>query len=386
MNRFCKFAMSLACLLVLAMSAGCGNPMEKQEIAIGTNLELSGAGQSYSEPTQRGVELAIDEINENGGLLGKKVTLISLDNHSDGSDSLRNMKMLASQKVRVIIGPNLSPDALAVTNFAEEVKIPVISPAGSYPGVTTNMKNHEAYSYMFRATFIDPVQGRAMARFANRTLKARTAAVVYDPSSVYSSGLATFFREAFGTENGNVTAYIAYNSSLDLETVLQTLQKSQADVIYLPMYHWQALPLVRQMRAETIAVPILGCDGWDNGQFAQLAEAEKLMPLYFTNHYSMDPKEAEDQAFIEAYTKKFGVAPDIYAALGYDAAMMAAEAIKRAGSTDGTRIAQELERTMKFAGITGEISLDANHDAVKDVYILSFQDGGSQFVAKLPGM
>ena len=100
----------------------------------------------------------------------------------------------------------------------------------------------------------------------------------------------------------------------------------------------------------------------------------------------MDPKEAEDQAFIEAYTKKFGVAPDIYAALGYDAAMMAAEAIKRAGSTDGTRIAQELERTMKFAGITGEISLDANHDAVKDVYILSFQDGGSQFVAKLPGM
>ena len=140
---------------------------------------------------------------------------------------------------------------------------------------------------MFRATFIDPVQGRAMARFANRTLKARTAAVVYDPSSVYSSGLATFFREAFGTENGNVTAYIAYNSSLDLETVLQTLQKSQADVIYLPMYHWQALPLVRQMRAETIAVPILGCDGWDNGQFAQLAEAEKLMPLYFTNHYSM---------------------------------------------------------------------------------------------------
>lgn len=379
---------AVSCVFLAGSLAGCSNAglNSQQNIVIGSNLELTGEGKSFSTASQRGIELAVEEINSQGGLLGKKIKLITMDNHSNPTDAANNVRQFADEHASAIIGPNLTECAMGVTNMADQVKIPVISPAGSYPGITVNPDTQKVYPYMFRATFIDPVQGRAMARFALDTLQARRAAILYNPSSAYAAGLATFFKESFVAAGGTVVAFDFSDPAVsDYETVLSRMKADGIDVLYIPAYHWKALEIIRQARSLGIKVPLLGVDGWDNEGFLDAIGQENLQPIYFTNHYGPDFVDTHSEKFIKRYKEKYQSEPDIYAALGYDSMMMIADAIKRGNTAEAKGVAVELAKTIKYPGATGEITLDDNHDAIKDVFILTCLGGKPLLVEKVSG-
>lgn len=384
MYKFIRYGLLTASLLLLVgIMSGCGSMGNRNEILIGTNLELSGPGAVFAESTEMGIELAKDEINDQGGLLGKPVRLVSVDNHSDAADAGTAMKQLTTRRVRAVIGPNFTECVQAVIKSAEASRLPVISPAGSYPGLTVDPASREVYKYVFRATFIDPYQGRAMAGFAVKELKAHTAVIICDMGQNYSAGLGEFFKKEFEAAGGTVLDVIPVDEQDgDWESLLSELRLKEPAVIYVPLHKPQADSIIRRVRSAGITVPILGPDCWGGAVVAD--DVGSLMPLYFTGHYVFHESNPRSAHFMQAYYEKYGKEADEYAALGYDSMMMVADAVKRGNSDDSESIAEALGRTMDFPGVTGPIDLDANHDAVKDVFILTFKDSKPVFVEKIP--
>ena len=185
------------CLLGLALIAsGCSRsdsqPLQRKDVLIGTNLSLTGPGEAYCRSTEQGIELARDMINEQGGLLGKPVQLISVDNHGNADAAATAVQQLATRNVSAIIGPNMSACATAVMRPAEAQRIPVISPACTDPDITVDAKTRQVYQYMFRATFIDPYQARAMGDYAVEYLQVTRSAVVFNSDSKYSKAWLNF--------------------------------------------------------------------------------------------------------------------------------------------------------------------------------------------------
>ena len=181
-----------------------------------------------------------------------------------------------------------------------------------------------------------------------------------------------------------MTDSIAYDSSAEnFKESLQQVMAGQPDVLYVPDYYPKALVIIQQAREAGITIPILGADGWDSNGMEELARKALLSGLYYTGHYSLDTPDPDSAGFIKDYEAKFNMKPDNYAALGYDSVMIVADAIRRGNSAKPDSIRDELAKTIDYAGVTGRITLDANHDAVKDVFILAYNTGLPHFVEKV---
>ena len=321
------------------------------------------------------IELAKDIVNERGGLLGKPVQLVSVDNHGKPEDAVAAIQQLNVRHVSAIIGPDITDCTRAVIPNVEAVKIPLISPAGTQPDITVDIRANEVYQYMFRAAFIDASQGRAMVDYARHNLHAGKAAVFYYPDKMYAQGLAEYFRSAFLAGGGEVPIFRAVADPGELVQVVSELKADGVDVIYLPGYDDWTIPAIKVLRSQGISVPLLGPDGWNSLKMERDIEPQYLTNLYYTDHYAGNESSEAARQFSQAYYEKYGVWPDGYAALGYDAFMMTAAAISRCQSGDPTEVAKELVKTIDYQGATGTISLDANHDAIKDVFILTSKTG-----------
>lgn len=363
---------------------GCTFFRQYTGVLIGTNLALSGKGMSYSASTERGIELAKDIVNERGGLLGKPVQLVSVDNHGKPEDAVAAIQQLNVRHVSAIIGPDLADCTRAVIPNVEAVKIPLISPGGTQPDITVDIRANEVYQYMFRAAFIDASQGRAMADYARHNLQAGKAAVFYYPDKMYAQGLAEYFRSAFLASGGEVPIFRDVSDPNDLVRAISELKAAGIDVIYLPGYDDWTIPAIKVLRSQGISMPLLGPDGWNSLKMEKDIDGQYLTNLYYTDHYAGNESSDTARQFSRAYYEKYGVLPDGYAALGYDAFMMTAAAISRCQSGDPTEVAKELVKTIDYQGATGTISLDANHDATKDVFILTFKDGQPSLAATIP--
>lgn len=374
----------MLCLFVLALlAAGCALSQTESGVLIGTNLALSGKGMSYSVSTERGVELAKDQLNEQGGLFGRPVQLVSVDNHGKPEDAVAAIQQLSVRHVSAIIGPDVADCARAVIPSVEAVRIPLISPAGTQPDVTVDTKTHEVYRYMFRATFIDASQGRAMADYALKQLQAKRAAVFYYPDQGYAQGLAEYFHSAFSAGGGSVPVFKAVRDPKALAGEIELVRRNGIQVIYLPGYDDWTIPAISAFRLAGVEIPLLGPDGWNGLKMIQDLPEAYLSQLYFTDHYAGAESNPQANAFAKAYYGKYGVWPDSYAALGYDAMMLVAQAIERCQSADAPAVAAELVKTIDYQGATGKLSLDANHDAIRDVYVLTFKNGAPALAATI---
>lgn len=371
-------------IVVGALGFGTSYVQRPHNVVIGVNLALSGEEKAYGEATARGIGMACDKINAEGGLLDEAVTVVAVDNHGSAGDAEAAVKQLTSRHAVAMIGPNLSHCALAVVRDATAAKMPVISPAGTNPDITVDHGRGEAHEYMFRATFIDSYQGRAMADYAFGQLKARTAAVVYDERQAYSKGLAAFFKQSFLADGGQVPVYVDISSDESFAAAVAALQASPCQVVYAPLYDEKAMEFIVKARDAGIAALILGPDGWNGRRMAQSLSPAYLQNLFYTDHYANDASEPVAEEFAEAYYEKYGELPDSYAALGYDSFMMVAEAVRRSGSADPEKIAEELAKTIDYHGVTGMIALDANHDAIKPVFIMTFWQGQPALLEKRP--
>jgi len=220
------------------------------------------------------------------------------------------------------------------------------------------------------------------ANFVLNTLKLTKAVILIDNSSDYSKGLAAFFKTAFAKGGGAVIGEEAYlQKDQDFKTVLTKVKALNPQVVYVPGYYEEVGKIVKQARELGITAPIIGGDGWDSPKLTEIATAPALNNTYFTNHYSVDDTSAASRAFVEAYKKEYGLNPDAMAVLGYDAANVLIDAIKRANSIEPAKIRDALAATKDFPAVTGATTLNATHDAVKSAVIIEMKDGRQVYKA-----
>ena len=383
---FSKKSLRLACAVLGAtllgsVFAGCGSKESGDTIKVGANFELTGNVANYGNATIEGLQLAIDEANEAGGINGKKIELVSVDDKSEAAESINAAtKLISDDDVKVIVGPATTGLVLAETQTATDAKVPIIAPCATSPEAT--VENGKVKPYVFRSCFIDPQQGEVMATFAAKDLKAKTAVIYVDNSSDYSKSLAKVFREKFEAAGGKVVMEEAFlQKDQDFKATLTKLKTANADVMFVPAYYEEVGKIVKQAREMGINSAILGTDGWDDTKVVDIAGADALNNTFFSTHYS--EKDAEVQGFIEAYKKKYNRAPNVFAALGYDAGKMLVDALKRAGSSDTEKIREALEATKDLKVGTGTISMDKNHNPIKTAVILEMKNGEKELKAKI---
>ena len=383
---FSKKSLRLACAVLGAtllgsVFAGCGSKESGDTIKVGANFELTGNVANYGNATIEGLQLAIDEANEAGGINGKKIELVSVDDKSEAAESINAAtKLISDDDVKVIVGPATTGLVLAETQTATDAKVPIIAPCATSPEAT--VENGKVKPYVFRSCFIDPQQGEVMATFAAKELKAKTAVIYVDNSSDYSKNLAKVFKEKFEAAGGKVVMEEAFlQKDQDFKATLTKLKTANADVMFVPAYYEEVGKIVKQAREMGINSAILGTDGWDDTKVVDIAGADALNNTFFSTHYS--EKDAEVQGFIEAYKKKYNHAPNVFAALGYDAGKMLVDALKRAGSSDTEKIREALEATKDLKVGTGTISMDKNHNPIKTAVILEMKNGEKELKAKI---
>ena len=235
--------------------------------------------------------------------------------------------------------------------------MPIIAPDATSPDIT--VENGQVKPFVFRGCFIDPLQSNTMAAFAANELKAKTAVIYLDSSTDYSKSLAEVFKNKFEALGGKVVmeeAFVAKDQ--DFKATITNIKTANADIIYIPAYYEEVGKIVKQARELGITQPILGTDGWDDTKVVDIADADALNNTYFITHYTETDPDAK--AFVDAFTKEYGHAPGVFAALGYDAGKMLVDAIKRAGSTDPEAIQKALAETKDLQVGTGKLTVDEN--------------------------
>ncbi|MFN0127351.1 MAG: ABC transporter substrate-binding protein [Verrucomicrobiales bacterium] len=370
---------ALGGLLVFGFSA-CKKPgggADATEIVIGEVAALTGGTATFGTSSNAGTKMAIDEINEAGGLLGKKLRLVTEDDQSkQGEAGIVAKKLISRDKVVAMLGEVASGRSLEMAPICQEKGIPMISPASTNPKVT------EAGDYIFRVCFIDPFQGTVMGKFAiSRGWK--RVAILTDSKQDYSVGLTQFFKEYFAKNGGAITSEHSYSSGdKDFKAQLTALKAGQPDAIFASGYYNETGLIASQARELGITVPLLGGDGWDSPSLVEVA-GPAIEGSYFSNHFSNEDQSPKIQEFIKKFQARYGRIPDAMAALGYDSAMILADAIKRAGTTEGKALRDAIVATKDFDGITGKITLDANRNANKPAVILTIKDGKFRYVETL---
>jgi len=378
MKRFAKTGYLLVLLICMAgLVAGCSDSAGKGDIKIGMVYELTGSTASYGTSAANGAKLAFKEINANGGVLGKQLQIITADNKGEPSESANAMtKVITQDRVVAVTGFTVSSCGIAASVVAEDNKIPFVAAATVNPKVTVDERTGKVKDYTFRACFIDSFQGTVGANFALTSLKARTAAILIDNSSDYSKGLSRVFKDVFTGKGGQIVAEQAYlQKDQDFKSTLTAIKAQNPELLYIPGYYEDVGKIIKQARELGITVPILGGDAWDSPKLAELGGAQALNNTYFTNFYSVEDKNPVSNSFIEAYKKEYGQLPDSMAAMGYDAANLLIDAIKRANSTESAKIREALSTTKNFKSVSGDMALNATHDAVRGVVIMEMKDG-----------
>lgn len=357
-----------------------------EPIKVGVNYELSGGVATYGTHAKNGIELAIEEINAAGGVLGGRMLQpIILDNKSDNAESLSvATRLIADEGVVAHLGPATTGNTLAAIPVAMEYKVPLLTTSATNPDVTVDPQTGQTREYIFRTCFIDPPQAIVAADFIFNELGLKKAAVYYDNTNDYSKGLSKVFKDEFEKLGGTVVAEEGYvDTDKEFRPTLTKFRDAGAEVVYLPGYYQQAALIVSQARELGLNVPFVGADGWDSPDLVKIAGAEALNNTFFTNHYSSQDPSPKVQKFVEAYKAKYGDAPDSFAALGYDAAYLLADAINRAGSADPEAIKNALAATKDFEAVTGTMSFDEFHNPVKEIAIIEMVDGNQVLKTKI---
>jgi branched-chain amino acid transport system substrate-binding protein len=345
--------------------------VDHSTIPIGFFGDLTGPTFNFGLSAKNGVLMAADEINQAGGINGHNLDLVIEDDKGSPEESAQiTGKLIERYKVVAIIGAGASGNSLAAAPKAQSAHVPLISPSSTNPAVT------QAGDYIFRACFIDAFQGEVMSRFAVNTLKAKRAAIMVDFNSPYSRGLTDFFEFSFTKLGGEMVAKQSYSQGdADYRGQLSVIKAANPDVIYIPGYYGDVAIIAKQARQLGLTMPLLGGDGWDAPELWELG-GDALNGSYISNHYSADDPDERIQKFTREYRQRYGnLTPDAHAALAYDALKFFAEAVARAGTTEGPKLREALAETKDFAGVTGIISMDRQRNAVKPAVILKLQDG-----------
>lgn len=365
-----------AILVTMAVFVGCSQPADNSDtIKIGLNYERSGDNATYGNDSVDGIVLAINEINAAGGIDGKEIELKDYDNQSEPAEATTLATRLATEdKVLAVMGPATSGNFKATIPVALKNKIPVASGSATADDVTVDANGVKEYA--FRICFNDSYQGTGMANYAMNNLGKTKAVVIMDSSSDYGKGLAENFTKTFEEAGGTIVAQEAYVAGdTDFNSIITRIKGQDFDVIFVPGYYNEAGLIIKQARDQGIDAPILGADGFDSPDLLGLAGADALNDVYFSNHYSSLDQDPVVQDFIKAFEEEYDKQPNAFHALGYDLGRFVVDGIKRAEKLDGESVKNALAATVDFNGVTGNFSVDENHNPVKALVVIELKDG-----------
>jgi len=351
----------------------------ENEVLIGAVFAMTGPIASYGQESVNGIRMALDEVNQTP-INGRILKALVEDNKGEPVESANAVrKLIDINDVDIVVGSVASSNTLASAPIAQAAKIPLLTPA------STNEKVTMTGDYIFRTCFTDNFQGVVMAKFAFETLKKKKAAIIVDNSSDYSKGLQKVFNEEFKRLGGNVVAdnFTYTQKDTDFRSLLRKVKASDPDVVFLPGYYSEVGLILKQAREMGMNMPFLGGDGWDSPKLQELAGPNGIKGNYISSHFSPDDTDPKVQTFVKKYVERFNAKPGAMAALGYDAILVIADALRRAGSADPASLQKALSATVGFEGVTGAITIDANRNAQKSAVVLETTATGNIFKQKV---
>ncbi|MFD0893319.1 ABC transporter substrate-binding protein [Luteolibacter ambystomatis] len=346
-------------------------------IKVGEFASLTGKEATFGTSSHEGTLLAVEEINAAGGVLGKKIELLTEDDQTKAGEPANAVnKLISKDGVVAILGEVASSRSLEAAPICQQGGIPMISPASTNPSVT------QVGDHIFRVCFTDTFQGGALANFATEKLNAKKVAVLTDTKSDYSKGLAKNFKEKYLKNGGQIVTELDFNGGdKDFKGQLTTIKNAAPDAIFLPGYYTDVALIAIQAKQLGISIPLFGGDGWESETLLTIGK-EAMNGNYFSTHCAADQGTPKMTAFVDAYKKRFnGKTPDAMAVLGYDSAMVLADSIKRAGSTEGAKLRDAIAATKDYEGVSGKFSLNADRDAVKALVFIKIENGAFKYSA-----
>jgi len=367
------FVLFVVALFVAGMAFATGSQASGGDtVTIGAVFPLSGAVAFYGNESRDGALLAMEQTNAAGGILGKKLALLSEDDEGDGAKAVNAFtKLTTRDKVSIILGSSTSGATMAMTPLAQSSKVILISPSA------TNIDVTKPGDFIFRACFIDPFQGVVGADFAYDTLNSRRAAILYDAGADYNTGLAESFRNQFRARGGQIAADEAYQTGdVDFNAQVTRIRAANPDVVYLPNYYNDVSLQAKQLRAQGINCALVGGDGWDS-----LTDnaGDEMLNSFWSSGFAADTTDPKGVAFVRAFQARFNRPASQFSALGYDTMMLVIDGIKAAGSFDSTAVKNAMAK-LSGSYVTGNIRFDSNRNPIKGAAILEIVKQGGKLV------
>jgi branched-chain amino acid transport system substrate-binding protein len=351
-----------------------GSAFSQDTIKIGEFGSLTGDNASFGTSQNNGVQMALEEINAAGGVLGKKIDLIVEDNETKQGETTTIVRKLISQDhVVAIIGEVASSKSLEAAPICQAAKIPMIATAATNPRVT------QVGDYIFRVCFTDDFQAVVIARFVLEKLKLNKIAFMTDVKQDYSVGLTNIAKDYLAKHGATIVKEQSYSSGdKDFRAQLTDLKAAAPDVIIITGYYPEAALIAKQARQFGIKAPLVGGDGWDGSSLIPVG-GKAIEGSYFSNHFSVEDTSPLVQTFVQKYKQKYHATPDAFAALGYDAMKLLADAITRAGVADPEKIRAAIQDTENFPGVSGRITIGKDRNAQKSAVIITIKDGAYKY-------
>ncbi len=370
-KRMSRRIVTTAAILGLVLGPSLiGAPQERDPIKVGAIFARTGKAMSSNVHLFEAVRYAVKEINENGGVLGRPLKVVEIDNHSSPIKAKLAARKAVKENVAAVVGCSWSDHSIAAARVLQEAGIPMISPDSTSPELT------KIGDYIFRMCYTDPFQGRALASFARNDLEAEKAGIIQCITSTYSMGLAQSFKNVFERQGGEIVAQKSYKDrEQDFSSVLQELKAYDMDVMFIPG-HGESGVIVKKAREMGITCPMMGGDGWGYKEFFS-SGGVWLEEGYYTTYWSprIDSPRTED--FVNSYGRNHRINDN--APFAYDAVMLLADAVRRAGSVKGEDIRNALSETEDFVGVTGGADFDKYGDPRKPAVIMKISNGKKKF-------
>jgi len=357
-----------------ALLAIAGSAFSQDTIKIGEFGSLTGDNASFGTSQNNGVQMALEEINAAGGVLGKKIELTVEDNETkQGETTTIARKLISQDHVVAIIGEVASSKSLEAAPICQASKIPQIATAATNPRVT------QTGDYIFRVCFTDDFQAVVIARFVLEKLKLNKVAFMTDVKQDYSVGLTNIAKDYLAKNGATIVKEQSYSSGdKDFRAQLTDLKAAAPDVIIITGYYPEASLIAKQARQFGIKAILVGGDGWDGSSLIPVG-GKAIEGAFFSNHFSVEDTSPIVQTFVQKYKQKYNAVPDAFAALGYDAMKLLADAITRAGSADPEKIRAAIQETENFPGVSGKITIGKDRNAQKSAVIITIKDGAYKY-------
>ena len=365
--KFFSIARNILFLLTAVLVFGCSPKVEHQKyITLGALLPLTGKDADEGLRAYNGLLLAREEINKNGGILGKKLDIIVLDDRGDTEFVVQQYKNLKEQNVAAIIGSSYSDVTMALAKAAEKDGIPIISPTASDPDITVGRRN------VFRAIFIDDYQSDVMACFAYNSLKAKSALVLINRNLPNYGRIAQMFTESFKARGGTTETEF-FSGDGDFSAILKKYAAKQPDVIFCPENFIPAAKLINTAHENGIKSYLLGSDAWD-GLLAYINNPDAMKNVYYSTPFSFNDEDADVVKFVANYYGNYLQLPVSSPAAAYACVYILSEAIKITGNTSKDAIISAVKAN-ELDQIIGRIKFDQNNNPRTNVFIIQI-DGG----------